>query len=183
MSPELCKKKEYSGPASDTWAAGVVLYTLLFGTQPFKARTEVELFKAINLGHFQFPKSSHPDFYTSEQKAAENARKMLNQAQGHQLPVPLPKGAQTKSIRRPHLLTGALRSSSNTGIHNTGSHSAKFGLLNNRRTVSPGAAVTTRIMAMSPVGRGAYGIGSHHSGTDPFVSTIHYSVKVKNLIK
>jgi len=32
MSPELCKKKEYSGPASDTWAAGVLLYTLLFGT-------------------------------------------------------------------------------------------------------------------------------------------------------
>ena len=62
MSPELCKKKEYSGPASDTWAAGVLLYTLLFGTQPFKARTEVDLFKAINQGHFEFPKSSHPDF-------------------------------------------------------------------------------------------------------------------------
>lgn len=64
MSPELCKKKEYSGPASDTWAAGVLLYTLLFGTQPFKARTEVELFRLINKGQLHFPKSSHPDFAT-----------------------------------------------------------------------------------------------------------------------
>jgi len=45
MSPELCSKKEYSGPASDIWAAGVLLYTLVFGTQPFKARTEMDLFR------------------------------------------------------------------------------------------------------------------------------------------
>lgn len=50
MSPELCKKKEYSGIASDNWAAGVLLYTLLFGTQPFKARTEYDLFRLINKG-------------------------------------------------------------------------------------------------------------------------------------
>ena len=31
MAPELCLKEEYIGPAVDIWAAGVVLYTLLFG--------------------------------------------------------------------------------------------------------------------------------------------------------
>lgn len=65
MSPELTKKKEYSGPASDNWAAGVLLYTLLFGTQPFKARTEADLFRLICKGQLHFPKSSHPDFTSS----------------------------------------------------------------------------------------------------------------------
>ena len=40
MSPEITAKKEYSGPASDIWATGVLLFTLLIGTQPFKAKTE-----------------------------------------------------------------------------------------------------------------------------------------------
>ena len=40
MSPEITAKKEYSGPAADIWATGVLLYTLLIGTQPFKAKTE-----------------------------------------------------------------------------------------------------------------------------------------------
>jgi len=31
MSPEICGKKEYNGPAADIWAAGIVFYTILFG--------------------------------------------------------------------------------------------------------------------------------------------------------
>ena len=31
MSPEICAKSSYNGPASDVWAAGVILYSMLFG--------------------------------------------------------------------------------------------------------------------------------------------------------
>lgn len=31
MSPEICAKEPYEGKASDVWAAGIVLYTMLFG--------------------------------------------------------------------------------------------------------------------------------------------------------
>lgn len=37
MSPEIVSKKEYSGPAADIWACGVILYVLLCGCTPFKA--------------------------------------------------------------------------------------------------------------------------------------------------
>jgi serine/threonine protein kinase len=62
MAPELCLRKEYMGSKVDIWAAGVVLYTILMGTQPFKAKNEQELFKKITKGAVLFPKSSHPDF-------------------------------------------------------------------------------------------------------------------------
>lgn len=56
MAPELCLKEEYIGPAVDIWASGVVLYTLLFGTQPWKGKSEEELFKKITKGLISFPK-------------------------------------------------------------------------------------------------------------------------------
>ena len=56
MSPELCLRNEYIGQAVDIWAAGVVLYTLLFGTQPWKGKTEDDLFKKIIKGTLVFPK-------------------------------------------------------------------------------------------------------------------------------
>ena len=62
MAPEMVLKQEYSGPAIDIWAAGVVFYTILFGTQPFKAKTEADLFSKISKGKLSFPKSSHQDF-------------------------------------------------------------------------------------------------------------------------
>jgi len=31
MSPEICSKNFYDGPAADMWAAGILLYTMLFG--------------------------------------------------------------------------------------------------------------------------------------------------------
>ena len=31
MSPEICSKKPYDGPSADVWAAGVLLFTMLFG--------------------------------------------------------------------------------------------------------------------------------------------------------
>ena len=58
MSPEICAKKSYNGPASDMWAAGVILYTMLFGYQPFKAQTEKDLYKKIIKGTFIMPSTS-----------------------------------------------------------------------------------------------------------------------------
>jgi len=31
MSPEICAKDKYEGAASDIWASGILLYTILFG--------------------------------------------------------------------------------------------------------------------------------------------------------
>lgn len=40
MSPEIVLKKEYKGDAADIWAVGVVLFTLVSGTFPFKSPIE-----------------------------------------------------------------------------------------------------------------------------------------------
>ena len=47
MSPEIVRKSEYSGFKADIWALGVVLYVMLTGRFPFKAKTEKELFTRI----------------------------------------------------------------------------------------------------------------------------------------
>ena len=50
MSPEICSKEKYFGPATDMWASGILLYTILFGTQPFRATNEKDLFRRIVKG-------------------------------------------------------------------------------------------------------------------------------------
>ena len=55
MSPEIVSRVEYAGPQVDIWALGVVLYVLLCGCYPFKAKTDKELFKKIQHGQFIFP--------------------------------------------------------------------------------------------------------------------------------
>jgi len=50
MSPEICAKDKYEGHASDIWAAGILLYTILFGQQPFRAQNEKDLFRKILKG-------------------------------------------------------------------------------------------------------------------------------------
>lgn len=47
MSPEIAAKKCYDGMASDMWAAGILLFAMLFGYHPFEAATEKELLKKI----------------------------------------------------------------------------------------------------------------------------------------
>jgi len=55
MSPEICNKEKYDGPATDIWASGVVLYQMLFGVQPFRASNEQELYRKIQKGVFKIP--------------------------------------------------------------------------------------------------------------------------------
>ena len=55
MSPEICAKGKYDGPASDMWAAGILLYTMLFGNQPFRAQLEKDLFRKISKGQYSMP--------------------------------------------------------------------------------------------------------------------------------
>ena len=55
MSPEICSKLKYSGSATDMWASGILLYTMLFGVQPFKATNEKDLFRKIIKGSFNLP--------------------------------------------------------------------------------------------------------------------------------
>ncbi len=55
MSPELVQKKEYSGFAADIWALGVVLFVMMVGQFPFKAKTEKEIFSRIISGQFLIP--------------------------------------------------------------------------------------------------------------------------------
>lgn len=52
MSPELIKKQEYDGMASDVWALGVVLFQMLNGSFPFKAQLDRELFGKICRGGY-----------------------------------------------------------------------------------------------------------------------------------
>ena len=55
MSPEIVSKREYFGGPSDIWACGVILYTLLCGTYPFKSSFEKDLYKKIQRGHLTYP--------------------------------------------------------------------------------------------------------------------------------
>jgi MAP/microtubule affinity-regulating kinase len=53
MAPEIVSKREYMGSPADLWAAGIVLYYILYGTLPFKSvTTEKDLFRKINRGIF-----------------------------------------------------------------------------------------------------------------------------------
>jgi len=67
MSPELCAKHNYQGQATDMWASGVLLYSILFGQQPFRGTNEKELFKKIIRGQFSMPAvTSHSTFTVSK---------------------------------------------------------------------------------------------------------------------
>lgn len=58
MAPELCLKKPYYGPSADVWAAGIMLFTMLFGYSPFKGETEHQLFGKITKGKFVMPQTT-----------------------------------------------------------------------------------------------------------------------------
>ncbi len=54
MAPELIKKEEYDGFATDIWACGVVLFMMINGQFPFWGQNDSELFKWICAGNYLF---------------------------------------------------------------------------------------------------------------------------------
>ena len=55
MAPEIVARKEYAGPPADIWALGVLLFTFLCGSFPFKAPQDRELYRKIQRGHCVIP--------------------------------------------------------------------------------------------------------------------------------
>ena len=55
MAPEILEKKMYNLKA-DIWSLGVILFELITGKPPFKARTKSELKANIMNGEFKIPK-------------------------------------------------------------------------------------------------------------------------------
>lgn len=72
MSPELALKKDYSGPAADVWALGVILFIMLTGKLPFYGDFEDDLYRRISLGKFKFPEDC-----TASKEAKSLVKKML----------------------------------------------------------------------------------------------------------
>lgn len=52
IAPEIFQNKGYEGYACDIWSAGVTLYYMLAGVQPFKAKDLTELQKVIKSGKY-----------------------------------------------------------------------------------------------------------------------------------
>jgi calcium-dependent protein kinase len=81
IAPEILTNYEYS-PASDLWAAGVILFILLSGSPPFYGRTHKEIFEKIKAGHWGF----HGRNWGQVSDGAKDlVKKMLKQAPGERL--------------------------------------------------------------------------------------------------
>jgi len=48
-------KKEYVGPPTDVWSAGILLYAMLCGSFPFRGNNDKDLYKKISKGEFVYP--------------------------------------------------------------------------------------------------------------------------------
>lgn len=56
LAPEMISRKGH-GVSLDIWSLGILLYELLTGSTPFRARTPEEIFSKIKEGKVRFPKS------------------------------------------------------------------------------------------------------------------------------
>ena len=55
MSPEIASNQSYDGMASDMWAAGIMLFVMLFGYHPFESNNEKDLLRKILNGKLVLP--------------------------------------------------------------------------------------------------------------------------------
>lgn len=55
VSPEVLSNQE-TGPASDLWALGSIIYQLFVGQPPFRGPTEYLTFENISKGQVTYPK-------------------------------------------------------------------------------------------------------------------------------
>jgi serine/threonine protein kinase len=57
MPPELFEQsKVTSSPSQDVWAIGIMFYTMIYGTLPFRGKTDKELREKIKEAKLVFPK-------------------------------------------------------------------------------------------------------------------------------
>nr|XP_055046837.1 NUAK family SNF1-like kinase 1 [Misgurnus anguillicaudatus] len=57
-SPEIVNGRPYRGPEVDSWALGVLLYTLVYGTMPFDGGDHHRLIRQISSGDYREPPQS-----------------------------------------------------------------------------------------------------------------------------
>ncbi|KAJ8377386.1 hypothetical protein AAFF_G00260460 [Aldrovandia affinis] len=57
-SPEIVNGRPYHGPEVDSWALGVLLYTLVYGTMPFDGGDHKTLIRQISNGEYREPTQS-----------------------------------------------------------------------------------------------------------------------------
>lgn len=55
MAPEIVRRLEYEGKAVDMWSLGILLYALLCGCFPFRAKSYPDLYRRIARGTFLIP--------------------------------------------------------------------------------------------------------------------------------
>ncbi len=55
MGPEIVNKTEYCGPPADIWALGVLLFTMLCGSFPYRGSTDAELYAKISNAEYKIP--------------------------------------------------------------------------------------------------------------------------------
>lgn len=55
MAPEIVRRTEYEGKPVDMWGLGVLLYALLCGCFPFRAKSYPDLYRRIARGTFSIP--------------------------------------------------------------------------------------------------------------------------------
>mgnify|MGYP003385839925 FL=1 len=55
MAPEIVRRVEYEGKPTDMWSLGILLYALLCGCFPFRAKTYPDLYRRIARGTFTVP--------------------------------------------------------------------------------------------------------------------------------
>uniref|UniRef100_A0A8D2JM62 non-specific serine/threonine protein kinase n=1 Tax=Sciurus vulgaris TaxID=55149 RepID=A0A8D2JM62_SCIVU len=60
LAPEIVLRQEYEGPAADVWSLGVLLYFMLTGSRPFRARRAQDVLMAIVQARFHVPSSVPP---------------------------------------------------------------------------------------------------------------------------
>ena len=56
-SPELHSKKPYNPELADMWSCGVLLYQMITGSLPFKAKKDIDLIRSIIVGSYSLPNS------------------------------------------------------------------------------------------------------------------------------
>ena len=59
-SPQIVRRTEYEGKPVDIWSLGVLLYALLFGCFPFRAKSYPDLYRRIARGTFTIPDDVSP---------------------------------------------------------------------------------------------------------------------------